>query len=156
MDESMSDPYTQDDTNILVRETPRDKVREHLAYIRSYVHCKVVAQHIAAIHHDEHFDETLAPAEPKKKWPLLNAVTGWREKFALWLCEGFHYVGEYMQGDSHYTCSCGRKFALPWARYEDLPKGCYYNDATLLSNEPTKQYDGVGTHAKMIESCEGQ
>lgn len=150
--ENLTNVLTPSGEVLLVRETPPWKMRERMAYHRNRVLQIQINANLASHHHLEQFDETLPPLPEKEKLPTIwSRLADTWEQFQVWICQNFHWPPDsYQPGDHHYTCLCGRKFAVPWADYDMLPKGTYYQTFEPHATERTMQAEVKGAHARII------
>jgi hypothetical protein len=94
-----------------------------------------LGRELAVAHITEHLDESLPkttlPLKPLMQWEKVI------ENFGVYFCHTFHKAPHYRRGDQFYECSCGRKFALPWADVSKLDSDVYVSSTPFVA--PTKR-----------------
>lgn len=128
---------SQQDTHLLVRETPSAKIRERWAQIRLILHERTLERDLLFAHIEEcDFDFENVMLFKKMSW--------WEDvfdKMSVLFCVFSHLPPKYRRGDSFYECpTCHRKYAIPWADMSKIDADTYVmSEATIKPATPTLQ-----------------
>lgn len=139
------------DSHLVLRETPRWKVRDEWAKIAIFKHNMALQHELHLAHQNEFFDAEVAPL-PKRpeRTGIMGRIENAIETFGVWFCHSFHRMPEYNRGDLYWTCVCGRKYAVPFADPNKIPYGVYVQAPFKMPAERTMQAEVRGAHARLI------
>lgn len=142
------------DSHLVIRETPRWKVRDNWAKIKLHKHTKALEHELTTAHYNEYFDYEVTPTpKPPQKTGTLASIARTYEVFGVWFCQAFHRIPDYTPGDTFITCVCGRKYAVPFADQSKIPYDVYIQEPFQMPTERTIQPEVRGAHARLIDNA---